>query len=205
MGNYRLIVKNSVLPHGVKVRLELPVPDVYSDENAASAMGRCASEKNEGIEKFVEEIWAPQYFRHAQQILKSFEKSRLPIKFVKGQKWLLTPLWSQTDQMRSVYDLWEDMVIEDIDTTLMPLGETAFGCCIGGKILAVKDSESVNRTLCDARSIIPMNEEGIKFVLSHATGNVVNNNSQGNLLMEIMSEEVAERFEQLMLKLAWSV
>ncbi len=202
---YRTIIKNSVLPHRVSVRCELFVPDVYSDENAAPAMGKCASEKNENLEKFVEELWAPQYFRHARSILKTFENSKLPIKFIKGQSWLLTPLWSRNDQLRGVYDRYEDTVIEDIDTTLMPLGETVFGCVIGGKILAVKDNDSVRRAVREAHDIISLNDKkDIEFLLAHAAGNIVKR-PDDDVLLKVMSKKSAERFEKIILQLAWSV
>ncbi len=205
---YRTIIKNSVLPHGVNVRCELFVPDVYSDENAAPAMGKTASEKNENLEKFAEEIWAPQYFRHARNILNTFENSQIPIKFVKGQNWLLTRLWSIREQLRGVYDRYEDTVIEDIDTTLKPLGETVFGCVIGGKILAVKDADSVQRAVQEAHDIISLEDKkDLEFLLAHAAGNIVRrpDDDVHDVLLKVMSEGSAKRFEKIILQLAWSV
>lgn len=192
------------MPHGVKVRLELPVPDVYSDENAAPAMGSCASEKNEGIEKFVEEIWAPQYFRHAQQILRSFENSRFPIKFVKGQKWLLTQLWTMEEKMRGGYNPLTDMIVEDVDTTLMDLGENVFGFTVGCKILKVKSRDTVESILQDAYSIIPTDEDTLSWLLACSAGNIVKKTEEADLI-DFMSESAVEGLEQLMLRLAWSI
>ena len=204
MGKNRIIIKDSVLSHGVNVRLELPVPDVYSDENAASAMGKCPSEKNEGIEKFVEEIWAPQYFRHARQILKNFEASRFPIKFVKDQKWLLTQLWTMEEKLRGGYNPVEDRIVEDIDTTLMELGDNVFGFAVGCKIFEVKSPDVVKRTILDAHSIIPADEYTLKYLMACSAGNIVKKLEEHDL-SDIISELAAERFEQLMLQLAWSV
>lgn len=106
--------------------------------------------------------------------------------------------------MRGGYNPLTDMIVEDVDTTLMDLGENVFGFTVGCKILKVKSRDTVESILQDAYSIIPTDEDTLSWLLACSAGNIVKKTEEADLI-DFMSESAVEGLEQLMLRLAWSI
>lgn len=203
MSKYKEIVKESTIAHKVHIRCLIPVPDVYFDETLASAMGRDVSEKNENLEKFVEEILAPQYFRQMKNCIKVFEKSAFPIRLLEGQQIRLETLGFD---MPLVYDCLADVIIEDLDSTITPKRDYLFGYGIGNKVLNLKRKSEVNRAIEEVCSIAGIsNREALIGLLCCEAGNIVSESFFDNNILENLSEIKLEGIRKVMLRLAWSV
>ena len=205
MSNYREIIKESTISHRVHIRCIILVPDVYGDENAAPAMGACPSEKMEGIEKFVEEILAPQYFNAMRSIISKFECSLLPDDLIYKQKVRLEPLGRG---LTGVYDRRADIIIEDLDTSVIrDRGPYIFGHEFGHKLLKFKHKEAVEHALWEIAGIVGIsNKNDLKEILCDGVGNVLTQEHKGTHVLPYELPQIKiEGIEKTALRLAWAI
>ena len=145
------IIKTASLPSKIMVRCTFCVPDVKTDPTAAPAMGKCKSEKDENLEKFVEEILAPQQFRAMREIYNVFEESPITNRLAYGQVINIEQL---PFGVFGYFNSMNYIICIDFNTLLSySHGAHTFGHELGHKLIAVKHSyfqeiiEEIMRTI----------------------------------------------------------
>lgn len=202
MGRFKEVAKDYCISHQIQIRCMILIPDVYYDENLASAMGRDVKEKEENLEEFSEEILGPQYLSMVKESIRSYESSNLPMKFIKGQKIRIEVL---PYGVNGVYDKLTDTVIEDSDTTISNRNEFTFGRCMGNKILSMR--KDANNILNQISNIVGISDIYIaEKLFCEEVGNIV---AKTDFPTQVLTEELPKEkvlgIRKELLKYAWSI
>lgn len=179
----RIISSDSQMRNKIKVTVFLELPSALKKEDAP-AMGDSVSERDENIMKFAEELLFPQYFNAMKSVIETYEKSKVPLRWIRDQKINIAPM----------YDIWGDEKIyafisrcdasisidNDVICSIVKKvgsGAYVFGTMIGKKILMIKKPkellEEMQEIIPTFDRRIPMNEILTKELFSALVGEIV--------------------------------
>ena len=194
----RLIYSKSWIRHKIEVTVYVPVPGIMEKEEAP-AMGDSPMERDENIMKFAEEMWFPQYFRTIKRIIETYEKSPMPLRYIKGQKIDIFPMVGRV----GIFSTTSGRIAVDNDGLLdmrrEGSGAQIFGHEIGHKLHTVKVS---NDLLQEIESFFSVNRMLAKELLAELTGELIANDNSA-IKISYIDENSKRYFMQQILKLAW--
>lgn len=202
----RLICSESWMRHKIKVTVFVTVPGSM-DKAEAPAMGDSSMERDENIMQFAEEILFPQYFRAAKSIIRSYEASNMPLKWISGQPLVIRQLGHNDF---AFFSKRTGSIILDNDSACGMKygvsGELSFGTMVGQKILLIKRPIDLIRKV---KEQIPMinwmyltNDYWAEQILAELTGEIVSKESSRELFW--MDDKDKKYFQNEILKIAWS-
>lgn len=194
----RLIYSKSWIRHKIEVTVYVPVPGIMEKEEAP-AMGDSPMERDENIMKFAEEMWFPQYFRAIKRIIETYERSPMPLRYIKGQKIDIFPMVGRV----GIFSTTSGRIAVDNDGLLdmrrEGSGAQIFGHEIGHKLHTVKVS---NDLLQEIESFFSVNRMLAKELLAELTGELIANDNSA-IKISYIDENSKRYFMQQILKLAW--
>lgn len=202
----RLIYSKSWIRHKINVTVFVPVPGCM-EKTEAPAMGNSPMERDENIMKFAEEILFPQYFNAAKSIIRAYEESPMPLKWINAQSIIIR----QLDHYDFAFFSKETgSIILDNDSACgmkygVP-GELSFGAMVGQKILSIKHSTDLIKKVEEQIPMINwtylMNDYFAEQFLAELTGEIVSKESSRELFW--LDERERKYFQNEILKIAWS-
>lgn len=194
----RLIYSKSWIRHKIEVTVYVPVPGIMEKEEAP-AMGDSPMERDENIMRFAEEMWFPQYFRAIKRIIETYERSPMPLRYIKGQKIDIFPMVERV----GIFSTTSGLIAVDNDGLLdmrrEGSGAQIFGHEIGHKLHTVKVS---NYLLQEIESFFSVNRMLAKELLAELTGELIANDNSA-IKISYIDENSKRYFMQQILKLAW--
>lgn len=194
----RLIYSKSWIRHKIEVTVYVPVPGIMEKEEAP-AMGDSPMERDENIMRFAEEMWFPQYFRAIKRIIETYERSPMPLRYIKGQKIDIFPMVERV----GIFSTTSGLIAVDNDGLLdmrrEGSGAQIFGHEIGHKLHTVKVS---NDLLQEIESFFSVNRMLAKELLAELTGELIANDNSA-IKISYIDENSKRYFMQQILKLAW--
>lgn len=191
-----LINSKTKMRHNMYVDIYVPVPDL-SFPNAAPAMGESKAEKDENIAKFAEEVLFPQYSRAVKKLIRTYEDSPMPLRYLSG-KLEIRPL------LLGFYGvLLGETIIIDNNVVIGIVrragsGAFTFGHEIGHKILKVKDGKELLETV---RSRISTDLYDSNEVVAEVVGEIISGEESELIDMDFKTRKLLQRG---VLKLAYS-
>ena len=193
---------------GVEYTVEIPVPDLEKDPDSGRGLGDSYAEKNENLDKFLTEILFPQYTRAIKDALIAYKNSKLPEKFLYGQRIRITPFPLVTDDVRGYYDIFEDIICLDRDSLSLGFfsgcGNFLYGHEAGHRIIAFKKGYKKEALLEVSNMLSISNEIITTELLCDAFGYLISSGSKTRF--DILPKDLSEKKEglaQIALKLAW--
>lgn len=193
---------------GVEYTVEVPVPDLERDPDSGRALGKSYAEKNENLDKFLSELIFPQYTRSMRNAISAYKSSKLPEKFLHGQRVKITPLPMMTDDVRGYYNISRDIICLDNDSFSIGLssgcGNFLYGHESGHRILEIKKRDK-DEALAEVSSILSIsNTIIITELLCDAFGYLIchGDRTRFDVLPDILSDK-KEGIALVALKLAW--
>lgn len=194
----RLIYSKSWIRHKINVTVFVPVPGIMEKEEAP-AMGDSPMERDENIMKFAEEMWFPQYFRAIKRIIETYERSPMPLRYIKGQKIDIFPMVERVGMFSPI----SGRVAVDndglLDMTREGSGAQIFGHEIGHKIHTVKES---NDLLPKMENYFSLNRILAMELFAELTGEIIANDNSA-IKISFIDENTKRFFKRQLLKLAW--
>ena len=193
---------------GVEYTVEVPVPDLERDPDSGRALGKSYAEKNENLDKFLSELIFPQYTRSMRNAISAYKSSKLPEKFLHGQRVKITPLPMMTDDVLGYYNISRDIICLDNDSFSIGLssgcGNFLYGHESGHRILEIKKRDK-DEALAEVSSILSIsNTIIITELLCDAFGYLIchGDRTRFDVLPDILSDK-KEGIALVALKLAW--
>lgn len=193
---------------GVEYTVEVPVPDLERDPDSGRALGDSYAEKNENLDKFLSELIFPQYTRSMRNAISAYKSSKLPEKFLHGQRVKITPLSMMTDDVRGYYNISRDIICLDNDSFSIGFssgcGNFLYGHESGHRILEIKKRDK-DEALAEVSSILSIsNTIIITELLCDAFGYLIchGDRTRFDVLPDILSDK-KEGIALVALKLAW--
>lgn len=193
---------------GVEYTVEVPVPDLERDPDSGRALGKSYAEKNENLDKFLSELIFPQYTRSMRNAISAYKSSKLPEKFLHGQRVKITPLPMMTDDVLGYYNISRDIICLDNDSFSIGFssgcGNFLYGHESGHRILEIKKRYK-DEALAEVSSILSIsNMIIITELLCDAFGYLIchGDRTRFDVLPDILSDK-KEGIALVALKLAW--
>lgn len=207
MAVYKDICRTSTLKHKVEVTCVMPIPDLSEDPTQAPACGTCISEKNENLERFVEEMLGPQYFEAMKRNILAYEDSQLPIRFLHGSKVVIAPL---PIEVPACYLPVPDIIMMDNDAVCGMKhfsGEFVMGHELGHKILWVKlGKEELLKRISDILMVNSQsNDKMLKELIADEVGNLISGDQvDRQLFSKRIDERKREGIQRKILHFIWN-
>lgn len=194
--------RNFVLTPGVNCRIELPVPDLVADSNQAPGLGDSYPEKEENLDRFLSEIFFPQYTRSLKEAHLSYLRTDLPEKFLRGANVLVASLPGY-----AFYDYNDDIIAINADTLVagcrIASGESIYGHEIGHRIVIKKNQSESESAISETAEILMISDRELALeFLCDAFGELINSRSK-SIFCELFGKK-SEGLQNIALKLAWS-
>lgn len=200
---YTTAKRSFYISPGVSCFLEIPVPDLNADPTQACALGKSISEKNENLDRFLSELFFPQYISAIKKAIYSYRKSKLPEKFLIGHRIKVTRMPRNSP---ACYYIPSDLIIIDPDALCIGFdnssGTFVYGHEFGHRIMAFRSS-GLDSALSEASGVLMLSDKHLLTeFLADAFGSMICCDTRSRFMILPGSEQ--EGLRRVALKLAWS-
>lgn len=207
---YTTETRNFYLGYGVNCMVEVPVPDFGADPDQASGLGKSRSEKSENLDRFLSEIFFPQYTRALKKSNACYMSADLPKKFLRGANVSVVSLSPFVDGIHGFYNHDDDIIVINADTLVMGCrsasGEFVYGHEVGHRIVYKKNVTESEAAVSEACSIMMISDRKCALeMLCDAFGELTASNSRKmSSFRQLVGHEKVDGLKRIALKLAWS-
>lgn len=200
---YTTVKRKFYISPGVTCFCELPIPDLAVDSTQAEAMGECISEKKENLDRFLTEIFFPQYTSALKRAIASYQSSGLPEKFLHGHTVNIVPM---PLEFPASYHILSDIISIDPDLLVIGCrlfsGRFAYGHEFGHRIMNFR-KEQLDSAISTTFSILSISDSNFATeILADAFGSLISVGDKSRF--DMIDPEKQEGLRLTALKLAWS-
>lgn len=207
---YTTETRNFFLSPGVNCTVEVPVPDLRADPYQAPGLGKSHSEKSENLDRFLSEIFFPQYTRAIKNSNACYISAGLPEKFLCGVNVSVESLPVLITGVHGFYNHNDDIIVINADTLVIGCrsasGEFVYGHEVGHRIVYKKNAAESEAAISDVCSIMMISDRKCALeMLCDAFGELIASNSRrSSAFRQLVAYEKIEGLKKTALKLAWS-